>query len=469
LDWVNLGCGSQVYSDHSHDFYGYDIETREVECKGPPKTYTEWAFAGRGEYDRGRGGSRPSNQELEQYVNDTKIYGKDRWWYTRPLLSRQLVSEDPLICERVWECRWGAPSFTHWDTPLVFDISRLGYPDTLNGLRDYRPFEGAPPDFRDMRPFDMNGSGLGYWEWIGPRTPLLVTSFEIPSGVLTGRDLFGTFTWGKTWNNGYEPLATLDLDNDGYLRGSELDHLWFWFDHNSDAICDPSEVEEASDLVSEISVSYDPLMAFPMIQQGARLLDGTFVASWDWWSRSYEYPLFARPDGSFVEPVVMVPDGVDASTCLYQWSSDTASEVPLSGYLRFFVFADRLFVFAISNERFRQSGFIRLSFAPVYLKDGVMYWSTARTTAQVAGGVITGLSEPPTGSYNWTARPYQSEDDALGAILAGLSDSQLSDILPQALEGVPIFVAPFFANSASEVISQPLIISHLPEISPSLD
>ena len=59
---------------------------------------------------------------------------------------------------------------------------------------------------------------------------------------LTGEDLFGTWTFGKKWKNGYEALASLDKNKDGWLRSEELEGIQVWVDQNSDAKVDPGEM-----------------------------------------------------------------------------------------------------------------------------------------------------------------------------------------------------------------------------------
>jgi hypothetical protein len=345
----------------------------------------------------------------------------------------------------------------------VVDIPQLGFPDTLNGLPEYRPLENPVLDFSHTRSFDMVGTGPAPWEWIGPRTPLLVASSQVPLGSITGRELFGRSTWGKELEHGYEPLSTLDSDANGVLEGPELEGLWLWFDADSDAVCDHGEVFSVASLLSKISVDFDPLQAYPMIPLGACLMDGTWVPTWDWWSRRYSYPLFVRPDSRFVEPVVLTPSGSNAPVCLYRWESDSDSSVALGGYLRFLLHDGRLFVFAISDTRYRESGFIRVAFAPVYYRDGRLFWSIAQTSAEVHGDRLYGVSDPPPGSYVWRAQPFDPDGDFLGSVLAGVSDEQHGFALAPGLDGVPIFIEPL-VSSPGPVI--PLSLEGLLPLSP---
>ena len=80
------------------------------------------------------------------------------------------------------------------------------------------------------------------------------------TGVITqASQLFGNWTFGgkriaslsvdsmgaaEPWRDGYEALASLDLDNDGSVRGEELRDLGLWFDRNQNGISEPGEVEK---------------------------------------------------------------------------------------------------------------------------------------------------------------------------------------------------------------------------------
>jgi hypothetical protein len=55
--------------------------------------------------------------------------------------------------------------------------------------------------------------------------------------------MFGGVTFWCFWDNGYQALAALDDDGDGWLRGKELDGLAIWHDANGNGICEPAEVK----------------------------------------------------------------------------------------------------------------------------------------------------------------------------------------------------------------------------------
>jgi hypothetical protein len=95
-------------------------------------------------------------------------------------------------------------------------------------------------------------------------------------------------TWGQIWKDGYEPLASLDEDNNGVLEGKELELLYIWLDENTNAKVDEGEVKPVSDYLTSISVvpTRDE-EGNAWNDQGATLLDGSQVGAWDWWTSAY--------------------------------------------------------------------------------------------------------------------------------------------------------------------------------------
>lgn len=101
-------------------------------------------------------------------------------------------------------------------------------------------------------------SSKEWYEWkASPSRPLLVFDPEHTGEITSATQLFGDWTfggkrtasvnllqsaYGSAWNNGYEPLATLDHNGDGELSGSELKSLGLWFDQNRDGVSQPGEV-----------------------------------------------------------------------------------------------------------------------------------------------------------------------------------------------------------------------------------
>jgi len=177
-----------------------------------------------------------------------------------------------------------------WSThgsPIVLDLAGKGTPDLLAG-----PAWKFTPDRRvatsALRAFDLDGTGRARWEWVGPGSGLLVWDPDRTGRITSGRQLFGNWTWGKPWKDGYEPLATLDRDHDGSLSGPELAALGVWIDADGDGVSDPGEVSDcASAGVQRIGVGAErDASGHAMLSAGftMRLPEGRTVErrTWDW-------------------------------------------------------------------------------------------------------------------------------------------------------------------------------------------
>ena len=105
-------------------------------------------------------------------------------------------------------------------------------------------------DVASRSKFPLNPAEAGKWfVWRGSGlTPLVIWDPGKSGFVLGAEQLFGTHTWGKEWKHGYEPLATLDKDSNGWLEGDELKEISLWFDFNQDGISDKGEVKDLKDV-----------------------------------------------------------------------------------------------------------------------------------------------------------------------------------------------------------------------------
>jgi hypothetical protein len=160
-------------------------------------------------------------------------------------------------------------------------------------------------------PFSLDPSETkNYTLWKGSdKSPLLVFDPQNTGKVTSAEQLFGNYAFGGRlgsnyhpantakripWNNGYEALAVLDVNNDGTVDGTELDSLSLWLDKDRDAEVDqvelvtvksfgiqalyfrnPTKVADSKDL--RLEVGFD------------RLVDGKLVSgsSVDWFSESF--------------------------------------------------------------------------------------------------------------------------------------------------------------------------------------
>jgi hypothetical protein len=122
------------------------------------------------------------------------------------------------------------------------------------------------------------------WKWVTPNTGILVWSPEQKEAITSGKQLFGSVTWWIFWKNGFEPLAALDDNRDGYLSGSELNGIGIWQDKNSNGRSDTGEVVPIQKWnVKRIAVrptgQHDGV---PSHSQGIELQDGTTRPLYDW-------------------------------------------------------------------------------------------------------------------------------------------------------------------------------------------
>lgn len=133
--------------------------------------------------------------------------------------------------------------------------------------------------------FPLRGWGpAGRWQWIKPETGLLVWDPNGGGTVASGAQLFGGYTWELFWKNGYEPLAVLDADGDGALRGAELHGISAWFDRDSDGVAAPGEVVTLSSLgITALAVHpHDNDGQHLKHVRGITFSDGRVLPTWDW-------------------------------------------------------------------------------------------------------------------------------------------------------------------------------------------
>ncbi len=97
--------------------------------------------------------------------------------------------------------------------------------------------------------FPLSGKDEGkVFQWrASGMTPLVVYDSTGLGEIKDATQLFGNHTFGKEWNNGYEALASLDIDKSGWLEGEELNAVALWFDFNQDGVSQKGEVKRLSD------------------------------------------------------------------------------------------------------------------------------------------------------------------------------------------------------------------------------
>jgi hypothetical protein len=98
-------------------------------------------------------------------------------------------------------------------------------------------------DSQKLVDFDLAADGIPRkWPWLRGDTCLLVWDPGRTGAVRDGKQLFGSVTWWIFWDDGYQPLAALDNDGDGWLSGKELAGLAVWQDRNGNGRSEAGEV-----------------------------------------------------------------------------------------------------------------------------------------------------------------------------------------------------------------------------------
>lgn len=165
-------------------------------------------------------------------------------------------------------------------TPVIFSLHKVGGIDALlaPGKRISFPLRGWGP--------------VGTWSWVKPETGILVWNPTVDGQIRSGAQLFASYTWGIFWDNGYQPLAVLDLDGDTVLRGVELSGIRVWFDKNGNGVSDLGEVLSLEEVgVTSISASQNGSEGIhPMNPVGVGLSDGRTFPTWDWMTSPIESP-----------------------------------------------------------------------------------------------------------------------------------------------------------------------------------
>lgn len=184
------------------------------------------------------------------------------------------------------DCDYEVVGAHHGLSPIIVDVNFLGEPDLLAGP-DWKKNRSARPEPASWRKFDLDNKGPAMWEWVGPKSGLLVWSDQGADIQPTGHNLFGNVTWGGAWHDGYQPLASLDENKDNKLTKKELENLYIWLDANSDAVAQSGEIKSLADLeIVAIGVNATRDRAGNAHKvAGFETKDGQKGATWDWWSR----------------------------------------------------------------------------------------------------------------------------------------------------------------------------------------
>jgi hypothetical protein len=159
-------------------------------------------------------------------------------------------------------------------TPIIFAIDR---DVALNDLLSSR-----------IVAFDLDGTGRRQqYRWVQPDTGILVWDPQHTGRITSGRQLFGSVTWWMFWDDGYQALATLDDDRNGWIEGREMAALGVWFDRNQNGRSDPAEVQPVSETaITGVAAFATSTEANAMVnRRGLRLADGRVLPTYDWVTR----------------------------------------------------------------------------------------------------------------------------------------------------------------------------------------
>ncbi|HTU99107.1 MAG TPA: tetratricopeptide repeat protein [Luteitalea sp.] len=182
-------------------------------------------------------------------------------------------------------------------TPIVVD---------LEGTTSGQPLVDTEAKVR----FDLEGRGLARdWEWITPRSAWLVWDPKETGRITSGRQLFGSVSFLIAWRNGYEALASLDDDGDGWLRADELRGLALWHDRDADGVSSVDEVRPVSWYrITGIAArgthaTSEGVAAWA--RDGVRYADGSTAPTWDVVLRP-AVPRLTRHTDDVAHPVVQM-------------------------------------------------------------------------------------------------------------------------------------------------------------------
>ena len=137
--------------------------------------------------------------------------------------------------------------------------------------------------------FDPDGSGLPRkWGWITPKAGWLVFDPNGQGHITSGLQMFGNVTFWIFWRDGYDALRSLDDDNDGVLRGSELRGIAIWQDRNGNGVSKPEEVRAATEWdITEISCSGETdSNGISSCTRGVTFRNGETRPTYDWIAES---------------------------------------------------------------------------------------------------------------------------------------------------------------------------------------
>ena len=232
-------------------------------------------------------------------------------------------------------------------------------------------------------PLNPAEKGKSYMWYASAKAPLLVYDPGHSGQITSAAQLFGNWTFGGKrtaslqgdsessdarvvrggpWRDGFEALASLDLDNDNRVSGNEVEALALWFDGNQNG------VSEAGEVVTLAAAGVDVLYYEPDSRGAAgsiyahrgyeRVIDGKRITgtSVDWYAEKSDSPtalLFqvltaqasaeqtpAAAPKEKAKPESSQAVGEPNLSGVWHWTSDDPA-LPASGAEGFLSFQDR--------------------------------------------------------------------------------------------------------------------------------
>lgn len=169
-----------------------------------------------------------------------------------------------------------------YSSPIVLDLSGSGKIGASDG--HWMPH---PKAFytKNRVMFDFFGNGFPVaMEWVGQNDGLLVRPKA--DGKVDGTCLFGS---ANGYTNGYEQMATLDVNLDGHVSGKELAGLSVWQDKNSDGKCDAGELQTVQQLgITDFNLKHTQY-------KSSFTMKGKTQAMFDWWPTMFEIKKNKQP------------------------------------------------------------------------------------------------------------------------------------------------------------------------------
>jgi len=182
-------------------------------------------------------------------------------------------------------------------------------------------------------PLDPAQAGAEFTWKASADFPLLVHDPAKSGKIVSATQLFGNFSFGKRFKDGFAALATLDANLDKEISGAELAEVRLWFDRNRDGVSDEGEVVDCAD--AGVSALYftpdrtDEKTGDIIASRGYTLNhEGTTRVgrSIDWYGAPYRVAAVSGKGSSAVRTKAAGKDEVSKVNFSGQWIWSTGSE-----------------------------------------------------------------------------------------------------------------------------------------------